>query len=327
MFLPPRNATADLEALGALRDEAPGLKAFSVASNFALLAAAGVFYSYREPLGSVLLTLATFVSLGYHACAEYGYCMGFALEWMQKFDHVTAGLIVMAIYSIYIVLHDLDLKPLATRLDEADQLGADDAEIYQRLAAADTRDVNMADPDEGDIGGPHGIPLYQLHFAKFWPVFVAIPASFATFYWPAGDMTPMYMIVVLCTIAYLVYGVMFRLERRIFTTSGNFLVAPLAVHLPLFILAILFGAGAVGCFVAPNDTTSLFHSFWHIFASAALICFLLAKEKRPMGGLFAIEMVDDPDEEEEEEKHDLPREAVESSTELTAFSKAFVSPF
>lgn len=300
MFVAPRNETADFEALLALRNEAEGFKYWSVFSNFFILAAAATAGAYREGTATILTLFAFLISVGYHTCIEFDECMGISPQYWQRSDHLTASLIIVAIFHLYIVLHDLDVKPWQVLIAEADERGEDsvEGETLARLLQQDSLDLAVLDPDEGDLGGSYTPPLFQLHFANIWGFLVVIPAALVVFYWPPSDVTPIYLVVIFCCMGMIFYFGALRIERSASIGAAGFMIMPFGVHIPYLILAIIFGAAGIGCFLAPNDSTSLFHSFWHVFAGLAPIFLVLAKELRPLEPLYRVQLVELDEEEE-----------------------------
>lgn len=275
MFQAPRNVTADLLNLELLWVDADGLKYWSLFSHVTLVAAAIVAGIYRRTLVTTLLTIATLDSLLYHACGEFDVCMGIPLAQWQLNDHLTAPLILVGLFDLFVILHDLALEPGSRALSKLPH------DERRRLRELDTWE-----------GAPLNNAATQKQYVEFALPFIIVPVALATFYYPAGSWSPQFYTVVLCTVAWLVYALVFRvppLPEEEEDTPHDWrrtVIATPSVHLPTLIFALATTGAALGFFLAPSSTgpqSSLFHSFWHFFIGLGVIGWVLAIELRPLG--------------------------------------------
>jgi hypothetical protein len=304
------NATASLETLLALRDEAVGYKVWGMVSHVSFLVLIGVAAFYRQALTVVIAIFALLLSLSYHACLSFDVCMGLTLEQERRNDHFSAQLCLILVFYFLALMHDLDIKPR----DGAENVL--ETEERARLAEGDSDHVALADRDDGDIGDEFNPPLYHLHwnqvrfflhhewgcmcvhtrtphgernssYCQVWLFTAVLCAGLINYNWPLDDFFPFYVVAVLGILGWFLY-VIFRLERPLQSTDRMFMLQPTRPHWGWFVVFLILAGAAVLFFILPETSNSLFHSFWHFFSALALTALLLAVILLPIGPVYVV---------------------------------------
>jgi len=88
-------------ALLALRQEADGLRVLSLLSHIPFLVPVALALWHRRYFAATLETVATLVSLVYHACLAYDVCGGYEMRTRRSADHIAANLLIVAAFSLW----------------------------------------------------------------------------------------------------------------------------------------------------------------------------------------------------------------------------------
>lgn len=232
-----------------------GAKVWGLLSHVAFLAPL-IYAAYKRHLLSVVvLILALPVSLAYHTCQLTETCFGFTVAQLQAADHLTAPLLVIAIASYFIGLQDERAASLST-------------EQYAQL-----EDKNYLDAREV----PRNLPLPstgQLNYARTVPLVQVAAVALAEMYYPY-DLMPVYIAIVSSVVALALYQILFRVEDTTSPSDGRFTM--LTAHFQPAFLIGGFAFLTLGVwFFFYEARSTLFHSFWHVWAAAAMFFFLLS---------------------------------------------------
>lgn len=250
MYIERGDAEAEAARQAALATQTPlGEKIFSLASHAALLAVLVVAVRRRHALTMALVSLALLVSLAYHTCQMTGACFGFSLGELQAADHLPSTLLVLLVGAFFTGLGD----EVAARF------------AFEEAAAAE-------DAAEGD--GLFAPALYHLNFARTALVVQLVAVALAVMYYPR-DLMPVYVAIISALLAIALYHILFRVEERGLQRDGRFVVYGHLVQ-PVFLLVGLTMVAAGIWFFFLDHHSTLFHSFWHILASIAIIALLEA---------------------------------------------------
>jgi hypothetical protein len=280
MFVDPAAAIN----LTAVRSEADGYKAFSIASHLAYVLPLVIACVWHNPLAETISFLVLVSSLQYHVCGEYDVCMGLPFETSRLLDRQTAVLVVFLIIALYIGQRDRDVHPNLEAVADANSV----RQFDERNA---TNSENL-DINEGEPGASGFDPsLYHLQFARFCFPFVLITIAIAIQI-TGVDIYPVWAAVIASLIAMLCYVMLFRVERQIPLGAHRYMIRPLAVHVPMLILALGLGALAFFFFFSSAlDANSLAHSLWHIAGACALTAAILSVELRPPEPLIRLDFL------------------------------------
>ncbi len=282
MLGPPPNVPETFSTILALRNEPVGDKWWSVWSHigFAVLAILGAWFG--QPFTVVIALIVLFPSEAYHICISFGVCMGQTPIQLWTIDRYTAPLSIYLLFYYFITRHDLDVIP-----SDVLQL---DQETQTRLRDLNSYDSEMLDHDnDGSLGAQFNPPWYYLSWLQLWFGFAFAVSAIVTFTWPQGDMFPSLVTVILGILGWLIYALL-RNERDVPVGTDRYMIAPTHLNWPLFILGLVFGALGIVFYLIPETTTSIGHSFWHVFASVALNVFLIERKKHPLSPLYVAEI-------------------------------------
>lgn len=108
MFQEPRNETAELVALLAMRDEPMSAAVFSQLSHLLFIAVIVRAVQHRHWMTLVLTTMTLGQSLLYHACQAFNTCLGMLLIEHQAADHLTATLQFINLGLLYLAPNEKD---------------------------------------------------------------------------------------------------------------------------------------------------------------------------------------------------------------------------
>ncbi len=268
------NATAVWLELLALRNEAPGYKAWGLVSHVSFLVQIGFGAHYRSAITVLVSSMALLISLGYHTCLSYDLCMGVDLVSWRRNDHLTAVLEAILLIYYFIVMHDNAVKPRAIDL-------VLEPEEAKRLADNHSHEIGLADHDVGDDA--LNAPRYYVQWTETYVFIALLFAALINFNWPLDGLFPFYIVVMTGMLGWLLF-VAFRVERP--TPAPVLMIAPTVPHWPLFIAFLVLGALAVTFFILPETSSSLFHSCWHFFAPLAITAAFLCVVQDPLEDLY-----------------------------------------
>lgn len=281
MLGPTPNSTVIFETILGLRNEPAGEKAWSVISHFpfVILAVLGAYLGSKITFAIALVVLLS--SEVYHICISYNVCMGLTELQTWSNDRFTAPLSLLLVTYYLITWHDLDVAP--------QDLSALDDETRARLSVFNSYNSELLDQDgDGLLGARFNPPMYYLRWQELWLVFAFSIYAMVSYTWPRGDLYPTHVMLVLCLLGWLFYALL-RNERDVDVGADRFMLGPTRPHWPMLILGIACGAIGVGLYLVPETTSSLAHSFWHMFAGFALIFIFLSKVMRPVSPLYVVE--------------------------------------
>ncbi len=254
MFFERADVATELARQAALATTATlGERIFSPLSHLLFVALLARAVHWRHTLTVVMASVALLPSLAYHVCQMTGACFGFQLQELQTVDHVTATLTILLLGTYFSGLQD----ELAAALP------------LEAAAAAQVDDAG-----DGDVSAL--VPAaYHLNYARAVLVPQVVAVALAVMYYP-HDQMPVYVALVTSLLSVAIYHLYFRVERRARLVDGRFAVTTTRLQPVALFSGVLFLALGVWFFLMDEARSTLFHSFWHLFAAAALLSFLEA---------------------------------------------------